>query len=866
MKSFSSWRTVVTLLVLASFLVACRTVKLSDIDNSRDEPEILEVLDVFSRPINTDPTPYHESAHRKWDLLHTQLHVSFDWPKQAVIGKAELSLKPIFYAQDSIQLDARGFDIHSIRLAGGNSNSELSYVYDSTDLFIALPRKYQRIDTLHLEINYTAYPASLDSLGLEEGAGQGLYFINHDGKDSQKPQQIWTQGETQANSCWLPTIDRPIERCTQEMYITVQDRFLTLSNGLMVDSKKNADGSRTDHWDMRQPHAPYLFMMAIGEFAVVKDNWRDKEVSYYVEPEYEQYARLIFGKTPKMIEFFSNKLGVPYPWDKYAQIVVRDFVSGAMENTTATIHMDGLQHDDRAHLDHSYESYVSHELFHQWFGNLVTAESWSNLTLNEGFATYGEVLWLEHDQGPDHAARQLLSDRDNYFGEAEYMKHPLIHFKYEDREDMFNNHSYAKGGQVVHMLRKLVGDDAFFASLKWYLTDNAFSPVEGHELRMAFEETIGQDLNWFFNQWFYAEGHPVLDVTHLQEDGLYQLEVKQTQGDESPNVFRFPVQVGVREAGKYAEHSFWMNSRDTTFTIPVVGQPEFVAFNSDGALLAQVASKEKTIGQWSSQIKHGANFFQKNAAVAALGELEDSPELWAAYEQAVEDPFWGISATAMGNTPRTNPEALGQFARKIIPLIGSSDVELRSASLRFFRRFGEEDRAEWNWNSKDLEDLIAHTEVATSDKSYLVERNAVRLLYRLAPDQGVKRARELIPTSPTDQQAAYIRILAEVDDPSVKGFCKELLDSDSWSGRIGALEALGTLVSKYSSQEALEILKVAAVEQNPWWMRMMVARAMKKIPQTEELREFYQERAAAEEEKQLIKTWEKLADQQEKEK
>ncbi len=858
MKFPLSWRPLAFSLILASTLFSCKTVKLSESENSQGDSGILEVADIFGGRLEEDQHPYRESAQRDWDLLHTRLDLSFDWAEQAVNGKASLQLTPIFYTQSQIELDARGFSFHSIRLQGDHTARELPYSYDSTRVSITLPRSFKRNDTLLLEISYTAFPATLDELGLEEGAGQGLYFINHDGQDTDKPQQIWTQGETQANSCWFPTIDRPIERCTQEMHITVEDRFKTLSNGLLVDSKKNQDGSRTDHWEMRQSHSPYLFMMAIGEFVVVRDEWRGREVSYYLEPEYETYARLVFGKTPQMMEFFSERLGVEFPWDKYAQVVVREFVSGAMENTTATIHMDALQHDDRSHLDNTYEEYVSHELFHQWFGNLVTCESWANLALNEGFATYGEFLWLEYDHGPDEAARHFLADRSNYLGESNYISHPLIHFSYADREDMFDNHSYAKGGQIVHMLRNLVGDEAFFASLDHYLTENAYSAVEGHELRMAFEETTGQDLNWFFNQWFYAEGHPELEVRHLEENGLYQLEVKQTQGGKAPAVFRFPIRIGTRVAGTYSEYSFWMTSRDTTFTLPISGAPEFVAFNADGVLLAEVTEQDKPSSQWIAQTQYGANFYQKIEALDALGDLEDTPELWAAYEAAVKDPFWGISTSAMGNCPRSNPEALGKIARQIVPLIQSEQVELRTASLRFFTRFGEENWDAWGWRAEDIDALRKNVDAATRDKSYQVERSAVRLLFQLVPEEGVRRSKELFPDSPNEQKGAYIRILAEANDPSAIQFCTDLLHINSWSARMGAFDALGTMASKHASQEAVEILKREAVSQEPWWMRMMVARAMKKIPPTEELKSFYKRRAEEEEEAQLKRAWEQI--------
>ena len=855
MKPFVCWRSVTFILILANFLISCRTTKSSENPQAETKSEENVVRGLFPQQDDDELPPYRATLSRTWDLLHTRLDLAFDWKEQAVIGKATLRLKPYFYTQNALELDARGFSLHAIRIP---MERNLPYTYDSTKISIQLPKDYNRGDTLEVEISYTAHPALLDSLGLEEGAGQGLYFINHDGSSPSKPQQIWTQGETQANSCWFPTIDRPVERCTQEMVLTVQERFKTLSNGVLISSKSNGNGTRTDHWEMRHTHSPYLFMMAIGEFAVVKDEWRGKEVNYYVEPEYEQYARLVFGKTPRMLEFFSEKLGVAFPWDKYSQVVVQDFVSGAMENTTATIHMSGLQHDDRAHLDNPYEDYVSHELMHQWFGDLVTCESWANLALNEGFATYGEFLWLEHDAGADVAAEHLLSDRLGYLGEARYVTHPLIHFHYADREDMFDNHSYAKGGQIVHMLRHLLGDEAFFASVQHYLTENAFSAVESHDMRLAFEETTGRDLNWFFNQWFFSEGHPVIEVRHLNEFDMYQLEVVQTQSDGFPKVFQFPISVGVRENGKYREHKFWISSRDTTLTIPGCSNPEFVTFNADGVLLADITQKNKSLSQWSAQVEHGVNFFQKRAALTALEDQETSAELYAVYRKAIRDPFWGVTTHALGNCPTSDTTRIADFAREVVDMIGSQSVEERNAAIRFFNRCGAKLYESWDWTPKERSALIGKLEAASRDKSYVVERNSVRLLHRFSPKDGARIAGELMPKSKVSQQAAYIKILAEENDPSVMKYTKDLLKVESWSGRIGAFEALSILASKHGADDALAVLKVEAVEQEPWWMRMMVARAMRKLTPTEELNSFYQERAEEEEKPQLQKAWSQM--------
>ena len=202
-----------------------------------------------------------------------------------------------------------------------------------------------------------------------------------------EPIQIWTQGETESNSAWFPTIDKTNQKTTQELTLTVDNKYVTLSNGKLVSQKKNTDGTRTDYWKMDLPHAPYLFFAGVGNYAVIKDTWKGKEVSYYVEPEYASVARKIFGLTPEMMTFFSKVTGVEFPWAKYAQITGRDYISGAMENTTATLHSDIAQRDARELVDgNGWESVIAHELFHQWFGDYVTTESWSNLTVNESWS------------------------------------------------------------------------------------------------------------------------------------------------------------------------------------------------------------------------------------------------------------------------------------------------------------------------------------------------------------------------------------------------------------------------------------------------------------------------------------------------
>src|SRR5256885_4066080 len=342
---------------------------------------------------------------------------------------------------------------------------------------------------------------------------------------------MWTQGENGPHLSWMANNDKPNQKTTEEITMTVPDKYVTLSNGLLTSQKKNTDGTRTDTWKMDLPHSPYLFFMGVGDYAIIRDKYKNKEVSYYVEKAYAPVARRIFGNTPEMIAFYSRITGVDYPWPKYDQIVGRDYVSGAMENTTATLHEEDAQQDARQLTDgNAWEDVIAHELFHQWFGDLVTTESWSNITLNESFANYSEFLWDEHKYGKDAADAHNYSDMQGYIGSNSQNK-DLVRFYYKDKEDVFDAVSYNKGGRILHMLRNFVGDSAFFKSLNLYLTTNKFKSAEAHNLRLAFEEVTGKDLNWFWNQWYFGSGHPKLNITYSYNEGAKQatVVVEQTQ-------------------------------------------------------------------------------------------------------------------------------------------------------------------------------------------------------------------------------------------------------------------------------------------------------------------------------------------------
>ena len=520
---------------------------------------------------------YRAESPKINDLVNTKLEVKFDFSKSWMYGKEWLTLKPHFYPTDSLNLDAKGMNIKEVSITTNGKKIPLKYSYDSLNLRITLNRIYKSSETYTIYIDYISMPNEYKGPGSEAITdAKGLYFINPIGEEKNKPTEIWTQGETESNSVWMPTIDKPNQKCTEEITLTVPAKYVTLSNGLLVSQVKNADGTRTDKWKMDLPNAPYLFFMGVGEYSIVKDSYKGKEVSYYVEKEYEPVARKIFGLTPEMIKFFSEKTGVDYPWQKYAQIVGRDYVSGAMENTTATLHQESAYQNARQLVDgNSWEEVVAHELFHQWFGDLVTTESWSNLTLNESFADFSETLWYEYKHGKD------AGDAYNYKAMQDYLlsgdeNKDLVRFYYNDREDMFDAVSYNKGGRILNMLRNYVGEDAFFKSLNNYLTTNKFKSAEASQLRLAFESVTGLDLNWYWNQWYYGSGHPEVTINYQYDDTVGKAMVILQQTQPGTKTFKLPIAIDVYTGADKLRRNVWMTNKTDTFTFTYRKRPNLI--------------------------------------------------------------------------------------------------------------------------------------------------------------------------------------------------------------------------------------------------------------------------------------------------
>ncbi|MCI2228491.1 M1 family metallopeptidase [Polaribacter sp. MSW13] len=667
---------------------------------------------------------YRAEKDKIHDLVHTKLKVDFNFAEKQLNGEAWITAKPHFYTTSKITLDAKSMLIHNVSM----NNRKLDFNYDDFKLIIDLPKEYKKNEEFTLYIKYTARPEKVKQKGSAAITdAKGLYFINADGADKNKPTQIWTQGETEASSCWFPTIDSPNQKTSQEIYITVPNKYVTLSNGKLVNQIKKGD-NRTDYWKFEQKHAPYLFFMGVGEYEIIKDSYKNIPVDYYVEKEYAPYAKDIFGKTPEMMEFFSTILGVEYPWNKYSQIVGRDYVSGAMENTTAVIHGEQAYQKPGQLIDENkQENTIAHELFHHWFGDLVTSESWSNLTLNESFANYSEYLWREHKYGKVEAEMHLFEEVKSYMNGQNFDKH-LVRFNYDDKEDMFDLVSYNKGGAILHMLRKYLGDDAFFEGLKTYLNEYKYKTAEVHQLRLIFEKITGKDLNWFFNQWYFGGGYPKIEISYDYNTlrKTVTINIIQLQGKS----FKFPFAIDIFEGNKRRRHTVFVEGKDASFSFPYTKQPTLIQVNADGALICEI-TENKVLSDYIFQLKNADNYVHRREALIEVAKKQDDKDAFNAVVAAMNDKAYKIRILALEKIDLINKFSKKDAIHKIMQMANSDEKTLVQAAAIY--TLGK-------LTDPELKPIF---EKALQSKSYSVLGKALVAMYYVDKQLAITKSKQL---------------------------------------------------------------------------------------------------------------------------
>ena len=588
------------------------------------------------------------APERSVDILDTKLDLSFDFGREAVLGVATHLLTPLRDSLDQFELHAVGMEIDRVDLLPGplrpRPTAGPTFEYDSLRIRIAPAEPLRLGRTYAYQIAYTAFPMQGGGKGELFNDGKGLYFIDAAGTDPYRPTQLWTQGEAEDNRRWFPTWDYPNDRMTFTIGLTLPDSLVSTSNGVLVSQESAGDGLRTDTWRLDQTQVPYLASLSVGPYAVVEEDYVRPDSSvvplaYLVEPAYEDEVEAIFGETDDMLRVFEDFLMTPYPWPNYKQVAVRDFTAGGMENTTTTTLFEGIQTDDRARLDYDGRDLIAHELAHQWFGDLVTTRNWANLALNESFASYLEYVYREKTRGLDAEQEAAYTDRQAYLQQAEALRRPIIWYGYDNPGQLFDRHTYQKGGQILRLLRFELGDQDFRRGLQAFLEDYAFETAEMDDLRRSMEQTTGRNLERFFGQWFESPGHPVFSVDQGFFGGskVYTVQVAQTQDQSNVPVFHTDALIELHyKSAPVERHRVRIASADTTFRFNVTEKPQFVRFNAGGYVLAEQTVR-KSLDEWVAQATQADELWARLDAVDALTKLDSGPDARRALLAAAGD-------------------------------------------------------------------------------------------------------------------------------------------------------------------------------------------------------------------------------------
>jgi aminopeptidase N len=621
-------------------------------------------------------TPPRYMPARQYDLQHVKLDLAFDWDEKSVAGSAAHTLTPLLPGLDSLVFHAAGLDVHKVRVNG----AERPFALDpqAQTLTVKLDRPYGPADRIETVIDYAAHPVA------------GLYFMGPDKAYPNKPRQIYSQGESDLNRFWFPVWDSPNDRTTTEVIATVKSPLEVVSNGKLIEVKDLPGGRRTWHWSMEVPHSTYLLSVAIGDFAKVSDQWNGIPVDYYVPkgPKAEEEARRSFGMTPAVLDFYSKATGHPYPYAKYAQAVVIDYMWGGMENISATTQTSRTLHDARAALDVTSEDLVAHEAAHQWFGDLVTCEDWSNAWLNEGFADYFTALFAGHAHGQDELDAQLDGYRRGYLREdSNRYRRPIVTRRYADPFAMFDGHTYAKGALVLHMAHFLLGDEGWWKGIRSYLDRFAGHTVATHDLQEALEDSTGASLGPLFDQYVYGAGHPELKVRWDWQPETHQvhLEIRQTQEvTAETGLFSFPLEIALVGDKDTAVHRLPVAARALQdLYLPSDERPRTVVLDPKGWILKTV-DFDKPAAEWAIQLAAAKELPARLEAVRALGALGGAEAVAALGRALREEPFHVTRQEAAKALGAAGGDAALEALR---PGLADKDSRVRTDALEALQHF-----------------------------------------------------------------------------------------------------------------------------------------------------------------------------------
>jgi len=665
------------------------------------------------RGFSEEKATTHFGRDRTYDIQHIKLELSFDQPQKMVYGTATLTITPINDGLRQMDLDAVDLKIKSVKL---NNDRTLNYSSGDKKLRIDLDRPYDENEFFDIAINYQAQPRV------------GLYFIQPKEGYPDKPWQIWSQGEMEENRFWFPCYDFPNDRMTSEMVITVPSGQIAISNGELLEVTENRrNNTKTYHWQENIPHVNYLNSLVVGDFVEIQDEWDGIPVIYYVEPQDSAKAKRSFAKTPDMIRFFSEKIGIRYPYEKYAQTTIRGFMWGGMENISAATLTRNTLHDQRANLDYTSDGLVAHELAHQWWGDLITCKNWNHVWLNEAFATYFDALYVENDRGEDEYLMEMEGNRERYLREdsTEYRR-PIVHNFYEDPDQMFDRHTYQKGAWVLQMIRYVLGDELWWKAIHHYGEKYDGYTVETNDFKEAIEEATGRSLEWLFEEWLYRGGYPEYSVNWdwNADSSLVLLTVKQTQKvDEVTPLFRMPVEIEI--SGEFGSKLFVteIEQKEEAFEFQVPSKPFRVEFDPREQILKELKFI-KTEDELLNQLRYSNHTGGKIRAAKWLEKFSDSRDVVDALAHSViNEKFWGVRIQAAETLGKTNNR---KSRDALITALGDKESGVRIEAIKSLGQFVDDNRIE-----------IELLNIFEKDSSYYAQAEAVRSLAKINSSKAV---------------------------------------------------------------------------------------------------------------------------------
>ena len=728
----------------------------------------------------------HYNPDRPGQVEHIFLDLTLDIPNQSYEGTCSIQIKPVRSGIDRFTFDAVNLIINSVTVAGAPQHFD----YDGEQLQVQLTEPTEAGEIVTVAIAYRVKKPQ-----------RGLYFIAPDKHYPNKPVQVWTQGEDEDSRFWFPCFDYPGQLATSEIRVRVPKNLIAISNGELVKTQEGKD-FKIFHWHQKQVHPTYLMTLAVGDFAELRDEWNGKPVTYYVEKGKEAEARISMGKTPRMIEFFSEKYGYAYPFPKYAQVCVDDFIFGGMENTSTTLLTDRCLIDERAAIDNrNTESLVAHELAHQWFGDLVVIKHWSHAWLKEGMASYSEVMWTDHEYGADDAAYYLLNEARNYLDEdASRYRRPIVTHVYREAIELYDRHLYEKGACVYHMIRAELGEELFWKAIAQFVNDNAHRTVETIDLLRAIETATGRNLLFLFDQYVFRGGHPDYKVAYSWDgdSNLAKVTVTQTQAKDgnSKDLFDLKIAIAFGYTSENPEpqtpnpvfFSVRICDREQSFYFPLEQKPTFISFDAKNPTLKTVVL-EYPIPELKAQLQHDPDPVSRIYAAEALakkGGLESVNALAAALQQEF---FWGVRVEVVKNLATIK---LDQAFAGVLIGLKDVDAKVRRATVEALAAVKTAD------SYKALKPIVEK-----GDASYYVEAAAIRALGSIAGANLMEEKEEKI-----------LKLLKSV-----------LKERQGWNEvvRSGAIAALSQMKT---SEAALDIILDYTELGTPQALRLTAIRAL----------------------------------------